>query len=141
MMIFILLSLLAGVLGQISPNLSFSPEDIERGFRALDSNIDGSLEPNEVFVLYDSIDIDGDGFVSMEEFTRFLPSGYPPKEVQGMFKYCDKLDGTNDDRIGRTNINSLFEILDTDDSGEVSLAEFLKNMPLIVSGMLEEVQP
>lgn len=43
----------------IPVGFSFSPEDIERGFRALDSNIDGSLEPNEVFVLYDSIDIDG----------------------------------------------------------------------------------
>ncbi|PVD27836.1 hypothetical protein C0Q70_13011 [Pomacea canaliculata] len=140
MKIIILLSLLAGVLGMLSPSISFNPKDIERDFHKFDFNKDGNWQLEEVLLSFDHIDIDGDGFLNMNDLTHFLPSEYPTSEVQGMFKYCDKLDGTNDDRIARINVNNLFKILDTDDNGNVSLAEFQRNLPQVLSGMLEEVE-
>lgn len=50
----------------------------------------------------------------MDEVNRFLPSGYPQRELQGMFKYCDRMDGTNDDKIARRSVNNIFDIFDTD---------------------------
>lgn len=55
----------------------------------------------------------GDLFLTMDEVVRLLPSGYPSYEVKGMFKYYDKLDGTNDDKIARIVVNHFFNILDT----------------------------
>lgn len=56
----------------------------------------------------------GDLFLTLDEVVRSLPSGYPSYEVQGMFKYYDKLDGTNDNRIARICVNHFFNILDID---------------------------
>ncbi|XP_025100082.1 uncharacterized protein LOC112567602 [Pomacea canaliculata] len=90
MKIIILLSLLAGVLGQLFPSWSFTPEDGERDFHKYDLNSDGFWQLRELLHVFDSFDINGDRFVTMDEVNRFLPSGYPQRELQGMFKYCEQ---------------------------------------------------
>ncbi|XP_025102918.1 uncharacterized protein LOC112569344 [Pomacea canaliculata] len=138
MKIIILLSLLGGVIGQLYP--SFSPEDSERDFHKYDFNNDGDWTLDELLVAFDSFDINGDLFLTLDEVVRSLPSGYPQREVQGMFKYYDKLDGTNDDRIARIGVNHFFNILDTDGNGVVSFAEYKRNIPMVWNRIIQEVE-
>ncbi|XP_025114053.1 uncharacterized protein LOC112576044 [Pomacea canaliculata] len=119
MKVVILFGLLVTVLGLAEENLFVT-------FQSLDKDQDGILKLNDIFQYFDNYDVNGDGFLSYQEFI----DGLYPEVPKVAFHFYDKLDGIKDVKIGRGVAHAILARLDNDLDSEVSYTEFTQTFPL-----------
>merc|ERR1712156_207648 len=120
-----------------SINMSLSNEEMKKVFNLIDTDGSGSLSLEEVVLylksitddisedniqkIFEGIDTSGDKAVDFEEF----------KEVMGLLseKGWNKL--SNPDEVKEVEVKALFNMIDKDQSGELSLEEARKACKLI----------
>ncbi|XP_025102721.1 uncharacterized protein LOC112569208 [Pomacea canaliculata] len=120
MKLIIFLSLVAAVLGNDATIA------IEM-FTAIDINSDRAILLDEMMTCFNNDDVNADGFLSLQEFTAGKHPGAPPLDIEDAFKFFDKRDKQEDDRLDRSAAVFLFIGLDTNENGVISLEEFIKN--------------
>ncbi|PVD21730.1 hypothetical protein C0Q70_17530 [Pomacea canaliculata] len=78
-----------------------------------------------------NISLAGDGFASLEEFKAYLPADVPQAKLQGSFKFYDKTDGEDDNKVSREVASKVFDNLDLNDDSEIPFEEFMQTYPLL----------
>ncbi|XP_025102936.1 uncharacterized protein LOC112569356 isoform X3 [Pomacea canaliculata] len=132
MKVLILSCLLAAVLG-------IDYDEAKRGFDSLDLNGDGVVLPEEWLTARAKIDANKDGNVTIEEYTALHQPGTPEIVIQGNFNYYDKLDGADDGVISLSLFPVLFDILDADNDGEITLGDWFTTLPQVNDGIENEI--
>ncbi|PVD21728.1 hypothetical protein C0Q70_17528 [Pomacea canaliculata] len=133
MKVVVLFGLLGAVLG------GMSLDDIRSGFKRLDMNNDGTVRTNEVTEFFNRIDTNGDGFATLEEFKAYLPADVPQAKLQGSFKFYDKTDGEDDNKVSREVASKVFDNLDLNDDREIPFEEFMQTYPLMKAAIAKEI--
>ncbi|XP_025105753.1 probable calcium-binding protein CML27 [Pomacea canaliculata] len=123
----ILLGLVAAVFAQLDRDA------LRQAFDALDSDDDGSLELSELQAYYDNIDTNKDGFVNLHEYSASRPAGETAAQTKASFDYNDKVDGVVDNKIARSAITIVFNRLDANKNGKVTLEEFSEQYAKILA--------
>ncbi|XP_025102940.1 uncharacterized protein LOC112569360 [Pomacea canaliculata] len=132
MKIVIFSCLLAAVLGM-------NYDEAEAGFDATDLDSDGVVRPEEMSTFIAKTDTNNDGSISIEEYTATQLPGTPELVIQGNFNYYDKLDGAADGVISLSIAPVLFDILDPDNDGEITLEDWFAALPQVNDGIENEI--
>ncbi|XP_025102903.1 uncharacterized protein LOC112569339 [Pomacea canaliculata] len=125
--LIIFLGLLAVVLGDKTNRLP-------QLFYLIDSDNDGVININEMKIGYDSEDVNGYGVLTFDEFAAGSHPGSPPLDLQSAFDFFDELDQKKDGKVDKSAVVILFNGLDEDYDGVLSLAEFSRNYSLMFGG-------
>ncbi|XP_025102933.1 uncharacterized protein LOC112569356 isoform X2 [Pomacea canaliculata] len=132
MKIVILSCLLAAVLGM-------NYDEAKAGFDSTDLDADGVVRPEEMSTFIAKTDTNNDGSISIEEYTATQLPGTPELVIQGHFNYYDKLDGADDGVISLSIAPVLFDILDPDNDGEITLEDWFVTLPQVNDGIENEI--
>ncbi|PVD27832.1 hypothetical protein C0Q70_13007 [Pomacea canaliculata] len=109
-------------------------------FKALDLDGNGILQLNESMDFFTQMDTNDDGQVSLLEYMASPTVGLTPSGVQAAYNNYDKLDGNEDDVIDQSVIHFIYEMMDTNNDGEISPEEYEMNSVGIWKGFVDELQ-
>ncbi|XP_025114051.1 uncharacterized protein LOC112576042 isoform X2 [Pomacea canaliculata] len=125
--------------GLVISALKVSHDAVQDTFKNLDKDHDGILHEKEFFSFFDSIDTNGDDFLSHDEFTGAEEATLKEKTI-AIFNFYDRLDGTVDQRVSRKLPHIMFSRLDHDGNGEIPYSEYQHSYPLFQKELVRELE-
>ncbi|XP_025099658.1 uncharacterized protein LOC112567249 [Pomacea canaliculata] len=105
MKIVILFCLLPAVLGY---NSNYSRPNYPA---LLDTNGDGKLRQSDVKSFFDLKDSNGDGFITLEEYSAAEPPGTSPIQLKARFDFFDHIDGNVDKKFSQQKYLLILQLL------------------------------
>lgn len=134
-----LILVLLVVAGSQAARLTSTGVDLEPIFDFLNDNDDAGISETELKALTTTGDADSNGEVTAAEFEGAWQEiavgfGVPAEKHAKYFKLVDGVDGSPEDGVIREKENEvLFEKFDVDESGLISLDEFVAKIESVVS--------
>merc|ERR1712098_987783 len=134
-----LIIVLLVVVGTYAERKTSTGVDLEPIFDFLDDTGDGQVNEDELKALTSTGDADANGEVTAAEFEAAWKQiavgfGVPAEKHAKYFKLVDGVDGSDEDGVIREEENEvLFEKFDVDESGLISLDEFVAKIESVVS--------
>jgi len=114
--------------------------DFDAVFAYLDADKDHHLSLQEMMVYFNNADTDNNGKVTMEEYTHDLPPNqrHTP-EAQGPFIFYDKQDGSVDNYLTPDDVSIIYNKLDANSNGALTLQEFKGGYAVLSVGIQAEI--